>query len=211
MAGLSAASSGNAEGDGRSPDPLVDRRAARGNRTRTLLLDATIDLIDGGNPAPKAHPVAARVGVCDRLVFHHFTNLDQLFSLAVERQISRYQALTTVIPAHGPTEVRIRVIARQRRRLFEAVGPVLRASYARLPAPPALSEVLARQRTLLRHQVEVILQPEIAARGDQAAEVREILHLITGWQCWSALRFESGHSATQAEQITVFTVDRVLR
>ncbi len=211
MAGRCEASGGDAEGDYRPPDPMVDRRAARGSRTRAFLLDATIDLINGGNPSPGARQVAARAGVSDRLVFHHFTNLDQLFTLAVERRASQYSALTTVIPAHGPAEMRIRVIARQRRRLFEAVGPVFRASYARLPATAALTKVLAHQRRLLRHQLEVILRPEIAARGAQAPEALETLHVITGWQAWSALRFESGHSAIRAEEITVFTVDRVLR
>ena len=210
MAVRGAASRGDAEGDDR-PGPTVDRRSARGSRTHTFLLDAAIDLIHGGDPAPKAHQVAVRAGVSDRLIFHHFADLDELFTQAVERQASQYQALTNVIPAHGPAEVRIRVVARQRRRLFEAVGPVLRASYARLPATAALTEVLAHQRRLLRRQLEVILRPEIAARGDQAPQALEALHVITGWQCWSALRFESGHSATQAEQITVFTVDRVLR
>lgn len=211
MAGRWVASSGSADDEDRRPDPMGDRRAARGSRTRVFLLDATIDLIDGGNPAPKAHQVAAHAGVSDRLVFHHFADLDQLFTLAVTRKASQFEALTSVIPAHGPAEVRIRVIARQRRRLFEAIGPALRASYARVPAPAALAEVLAHQRSLLRHQLEVILKPEIAARGAQAPTALETLHVITGWQCWSALRFESGHSATQAEQITVFTVDRVLR
>jgi AcrR family transcriptional regulator len=211
MAVRSAISGGDAEGGYRPPDPAVDRRAARGSRTRTFLLDATIELIDGGNPSPRARQVAAHAGVSDRLVFHHFTDLDQLFTQAVERRASQFSALTSVIPAHGPAEVRIRVIARQRRRLFEALGPVLRAAYARLPATAALTKVLVHQRGLLRHQLEVVLRPEIAARAAQAPEALETLHVITGWHCWSSLRFESGHSPDRAEQITVFTLDRVLR
>jgi hypothetical protein len=80
-----------------------------------------------------------------------------------------------------------------------------------LPATAALTRVLVHQRRLLRHQLEVILRPEITARAAQAPEALETLHVITGWQCWSALRFESGHSAVRAEEITVFTLDRVLR
>jgi TetR/AcrR family transcriptional regulator, regulator of autoinduction and epiphytic fitness len=202
-------------GDGGVPrrpsDPRSDRRLARGDRTRTFLLDATIDLIGAGNPSPTAQQVATHAGVSNRLIFHHFTDVDQLFTLAVERQTSHFEGLTAVIPARGPTDVRIQVIARQRRRLFEAIGPALRASYARLPAKAALAEVLARHRRLLHLQLEVILKPEIVARGDQAPEALESLHVITGWQCWSALRFESGHSPTSAERITVFAVDRVLR
>ncbi len=194
-----------------APEPTPDRRLARGSRTRSFLLDSTIELIDAGNPSPTAPQVAARAGVSNRLIFHHFTDVDQLFTLAVERQAARFEPLTTVLPARGPTEVRIRVIARQRRRLFEALGPALRASYARLPARAALSEVLARQRRLLHLQLEVSFRPEIVARGEQASEALETLHVITGWQSWSALRFESGHSAARAEQITVFTVDRVLQ
>lgn len=210
MAGRRVASGGDAESDYRPPDPTVDRRMARGSRTRSFLLDATIDLIEGGNPNPGARQVAAHAGVSDRLIFHHFDNLDHLFTMAVERKASQFSALTTVIPARGPVDVRIRVIARQRRRLFEAVGPVFRASYARLPATAALTKVLTDQRRLLRHQLEVILRPEIAACGAEAPEALETLHVVTGWPCWSSLRFESGHSATQAERITVFTVGRVL-
>jgi TetR/AcrR family transcriptional regulator, regulator of autoinduction and epiphytic fitness len=203
--------SGDGEALRRPADPTSDRRLVRGSRTRSFLVDATVDLIGAGNPSPTAHQVALHAGVSSRLIFHHFADVDQLFTLAVERQASRFEALTHVIPASGSTDVRIRIIARQRRRLFEAIGPALRASYARLPAKAALAEVLARQRHLLRVQLEVILKPEIVARGDQAPEALESLHVITGWPYWSALRFESGQSANQAEQITVFTVDRVLR
>lgn len=200
--------------DGRFRDwaegPGGDRRVARGSRTRALMLDSMIDLIDAGDPTPTAREVAERAGVAVRTLYHHFGCLDRLFTGAADRQVSHYRYLVTSVPPHGPLEVRIRALARQRRLLFEAIGPVLQASSARTPASTALTDVLDGQRSLLRQQLARTLEPELATLRPGPAMLLEALTTVSGWQHWAALRGESGHSAAQAEQAVVFTLLRIL-
>jgi AcrR family transcriptional regulator len=189
----------------------VDRRLARGKRTRTIIADALIDLIDAGNPHPTTRQVAARAGVSLRTVFHHFNHVEILFRSAAGLHLSRHRRLVAAIPPHGPIESRIRATCHQRRELFEVIGPVLRVAYARAHGSPGLNAVLGQHRSRLRRQLAVTLGPELSARGRQAKALLDTLELTTSWQSWSALRFEAGHSASSAEQFMAFAVTRLLR
>ena len=155
----------------RSPDPGSDRRVARGSRTRDDLMDAVIELIDGGHPTPTGKQVAERTGVAVRTLYHHFGRLEALWTAAVERQLSHHRTLITAIPPHGPAEARIGILAGQRRRLFDAVGPVLQA----YSAPPAPQRCVGRDPRpaagLLRDQLARTLAPELDRLGPRAPAV----------------------------------------
>jgi len=186
--------------------PATDRRMARGTRTRELLMSAMIDLIDAGHPTPTAGRVAARADVAVRTIFHHFDGLDDLYCQAVDRHVTRVRSSIAADPPQGPLEVRIAIVVRQRRRLFEAIGPVLQASYARAPAIPALSEVLDGHRWALLQQLARSLAPELDACGPLAPAMLTTAGAVSGWSQWNTLRFEAGHSAPQAERTMVFLV-----
>lgn len=173
-------------------------------------MDAVIELIMAGDPTPTARQVAERAGVAVRTLYHHFGHLDLLFTAAADRQVSHYCSLVTGIPPHGPLEVRIRALARQRRLLFEAIGPVLQATSARTPASAALTDVVDRQQTLLRRQLARTLGPEIADRQPASPMLLDTLTTVSGWRHWVTLRSDSGHSAAQAEQAVVFALMRIL-
>ena len=190
--------------------PGSDRRVARGSRTRDALMDAVIQLIDAGHPTPTARQVAERTGVSVRTLYHHFGHLEALWTAAVERQLSHHRSLITAIPHRGPIGERIRILAHQRRRLFDVVGPVLRASEVRVPPSAALVDVLEHQRAILRDQVARTLAPELVVRGPEAPVVLDTLEAVTGWQHWNTLRCSFGYSAAQAERTVVFTVAQVL-
>jgi AcrR family transcriptional regulator len=211
MTGGWAAPTSGAKGGRSRSDPGRDRRTARGSRTRASIIAAVVELIGSGDPAPSSRQIAHQAGVSVRLVFHHFGDLDVLFARAAEDQVARYRSLITIIPPRGPVETRIRIICRQRRRLFEAIGPVLRASSARSPVVAAQSDVLADQRIILRRQIAVTLAPEIHARGQLAPVVLDTIDVATGWQNWNALRLDAGHTASSAEQVMAFAVSRLLR
>jgi AcrR family transcriptional regulator len=190
-------------GDG---EPL-DGRLARGVRTRNSIVEAIIELIESGNPRPTNREVADQAGVSVRVLFHHFEGVPVLYRSAVELQSSRSRSLIGIIPPHGPLDVRIRAICRQRRQLFEAIAPVVRASEAR---DSNLPDVLPDLRALLRHQLTVSLRPEILSRGGDAPVLLESLDVAAGWQNWRTLRFNAGRSASQAEQVMVYTVTVLL-
>jgi AcrR family transcriptional regulator len=194
--------SGANGGDGTRDAGSLDGRVARGIRTRHSIVEATIELIESGNPRPTSKEVAHQAGVSVRLVFHHFEGVHVLFRSAAELQSSRSRWLIGAIPPHGPLDGRIRAICHQRRQLFEAITPVLRASQ---PKAPNLPDALAGLSALLHQQLSVSFRPEILLRGGDAPLLLESLDLAAGWQGWMALRFDAGRSATQAEQLMVYT------
>jgi AcrR family transcriptional regulator len=165
----------------------VDRRLIRGDRTRTVIIEAMIELIEAGNAYPTAHQVAEHASVSVRSLYHHFGDLDGIFLRAARLHASRYRSLIVAIPPHGPVEPRIRATCRHRRRLFEAVAPVHRVAYARTVAP------------------------ELRSHGGGAPYLLEALDVTTGWEAWHALRHHARHSASSAERVTVYAVTHLLR
>lgn len=189
----------------------VDRRLIRGDRTRTVIIEAMIELIEERNTYPTAHQVAEHARVSVRSLYHHFGDLDGLFLRAARLHVSRYRSLIVAIPPHGPVEPRIRATCRHRRRLFEAVAPVHRVAYARTDGLPGLAELLADHRSLLRRQLAVTLGPELRSHGGGAPYLLEALDVTTGWEAWHALRDHARHSASSAERVTVYAVTHLLR
>ena len=82
----------------------MDRRLIRGDRTRTVIIEAMIELIEAGNAYPTAHQVAERASVSVRSLYHHFGDLDGIFLRAARLHASRYRSLIVAIPPHGPVE-----------------------------------------------------------------------------------------------------------
>ncbi len=146
--------------------------------------------------------MAQRAGVSVRLVFHHFREVRELYRSATELRASRTRPLIGIIPPHGPVDLRTAVICRQRREVFEAIAPVLRATMARTSDR---DDGTAELRALLRHQLVVGLRPEILSRGGHGPLLLESLDLAIGWHRWSSLR-DGGRSAVEAERVMVRTV-----
>ena len=56
-----------------------DGRIQRSERSRQLIIEAMIDLINNGNLIPTAQQVADQAGVAIRTVFRHFTEMEKLY------------------------------------------------------------------------------------------------------------------------------------
>ncbi len=190
----------------------ADRRLARGAATRDALVQAAVDLLLTGDLRPTSRDVASRAGVSRRLVFHHFSHLDLLLSRAVTSQLDQ---VALAAPPHGPVDVRIDVLCRQRRDLFERLDPVLvAATWLRHGARPPSTAVRSADAVLhprLRQQLVRTFAPELGRfDGDDARTVLDWLDAVTGWEYWRVLRTRVGLDSFEAERRTAGLVRRVL-
>jgi len=64
----------------KSIESKVDGRKQRSERSRELIIGATIDLINEGNLMPTAQEVSIRADVGIRSVFRHFADMDSLYA-----------------------------------------------------------------------------------------------------------------------------------
>jgi AcrR family transcriptional regulator len=200
-------------GRGRAaPDQASDRRLARGDHSRLALLEAMIDLIDGRAEPPSAKKVARRAGISRRMIFNHFEGgMDGLLVGAVELALARQHSQVRGVPPRGPTPPRVRALCRQRRQLFEQLGPVYRTAYARASMSSGLVRVLAAQRSVLRGQLAHTMAPELRASGADAGLLLDALELATGWEAWCGLRDLALQSASAAERAMTFAAGQLLR
>jgi AcrR family transcriptional regulator len=199
----------------RAPPPTSrhrhhDGRLARGWRTRRLLIEALVDLVDQGAIAPSIQQIADRVGVSVRVVFLRFDGKDELILASVALQSERHRAVLFAIPAKGPAELRVQALCRQRRIYFEEITPIFQAANILGCTTDGLRQLLACDRELLRDQLAVTLAPEVRARGSLSEELVNALERATGWDAWQALRGSQGSSVAAAERAMVFTAVHLL-
>ncbi len=192
----------------------VDRRRARGSATRAAILRAAGELLRDGDPRPSSRRVAGRAGVSRRLVYHYFSGVDLLLLDAVEAQLHHQLASIAAPPARGPRQARIEAVSRQRRALFESVGPAILAAGWRGEAArhrEARPESAGRLRVAgLREQLALTFGPEIERWGRDGPLLLDTLDLMTGWEQWYGLRVRMGLSASASEQRLAAVLSRLL-
>jgi AcrR family transcriptional regulator len=190
----------------------VDGRLARGERARGAIVDALLDLIDGGDLRPSAARVAARAGVSLRSVFQHFSDVESLFAAAASRQAERLATLVGTVPDEGPLPDRLVAFVRQRARLLEAIAPVRRAAILMEPFSSELQGRLGAFRKLKADEVRRVFATELARRSP-AARRRLLAALVTAasWSTWQALRDHQGLTHAEARRVLRLTLETLLR
>jgi TetR/AcrR family transcriptional regulator of autoinduction and epiphytic fitness len=188
----------------------VEGRSPRAERSRAAIADAALELLREGHLRPTAGQLAARAGISERLVFHHFTDLEGVFRAVVERQLAAVEQRVPTVPTTGPLEIRLRAVIDARSDMHEWITPVRRASVVREP----FSETLAANRAMLnagsRRQVGEVFAIELAERDPaDADDLLAGLDLALSWSAWDALRTR-GTSVEQARRVVERTVRALL-
>jgi AcrR family transcriptional regulator len=191
--------------------PQTDGRLARGERARTAICDAMLDLIEQGDLRPTAPRIAERAGVSLRTVFQHFRDLEALFATVSDRHAARLRPVLQPIQTDGSLEERIDAFVRQRARFLEALTPVRRSAVLMEPFSPEVARQLGRVRKLGRVEVERVFAIELGRRSP--AERREIVAALTAascWATWESLRRHQGLALPAARKVLARTMAALL-
>jgi TetR/AcrR family transcriptional regulator of autoinduction and epiphytic fitness len=187
-----------------------DGRLARSARTRDAVVDALLDLLGEGDLRPTAARIAERAGVSLRIVFHHFDDLEAIYSELADRQAERVKPLAVPIPVALPFARRVEKFSAQRGRLLETLSPVRRSAVLMEPFRPALAKRLRHARDLMRAAAIAAFAPELSKLGaDEKRATVAALDVITSWVAWEQMRRHQGLSETEARGVMATTI-RVL-
>ena len=96
---------------------------------------ALVELLQKGDPDPTARVIAERAGVALRFVFHHFSDIDDLYRTVAGLQLERHWSDLPTFSAKLPLSARIERTVRHRSILYEEISPVRRAAIRRRRAP----------------------------------------------------------------------------
>lgn len=194
-----------------SASTQVDGRRARGERTRLRVLEALLALVEEGELRPTAQEVASRAGVALRTVYHHFEDVEALRRMALNLQLTRHREILQPVNPKADLDERIALVARQLRKLFEAVTPIRRATMFDEHSSPDMAEGLRRSRLVRRNHVAQAFAAEIAKRSSEGRTVLDALDTTTAWQSWHYKRTSLDRSAGAAEKILILTLHDLLQ
>ncbi len=189
----------------------VDGRTARGQRTRSAVVDALLALQEEGDLEPTAQRVAARAGVALRTVFAHFSDMETLWAQAGERVLAKIAALADVPGSDLPLDERIERFCASRARVLEAVLPVLRAARLR----EHTSAALRRNREIFAAagdaEVGVVFATELGPLAEaERAVVLSAFHVVAGGPAWELLRCHRDLDVDEAADVLRRTVRRIV-
>jgi len=186
--------------------PEADGRRRRSQTSRARIVEAMLELVHAGNPAPSAEGVAARAEVGLRTVFRHFADMESLYremSAAIEAE------LTTMIekPFEGATwQERVVELVGRRAAVYERIAPFKGASEAHRRQSAFLQadhdRMVEAARRILRNQL-----PPAVARDIGTFET---LDLLLSFEAWNRLRTDQGLSERRARTLLEAAVRRCL-
>ena len=189
----------------------LDGRLARSARTRRAVVDALLDLLNEGDLRPTAARIAERAGVSLRLVFHHFDDLDTIYSELADRQAERVEPLIIPIDVALPFPLRVEVFSAQRGRVLETLSPVRRSAVLMEPFRPALAKRLKHSRDLMRAAAIAAFQPELKMiSADERRTKIAVLDVVTSWVAWEQMRRHQGLSETEAREVMATSIRALL-
>jgi TetR/AcrR family transcriptional regulator, regulator of autoinduction and epiphytic fitness len=189
----------------------LDGRLARSARTRHAVVDALLDLLGEGDLRPTAARIAERAGVSLRLVFHHFDDLEAIYSELADRQAERVKPLTVPIAVTLPFARRVEEFSAQRGRLLETLSPVRRSAVLMEPFRPALAKRLKHARDLMRTAAIAVFTPELSnLAADEKRTTIAALDVATSWVAWEQMRRHQGLSETEARGVMAATIRALL-
>jgi TetR/AcrR family transcriptional regulator, regulator of autoinduction and epiphytic fitness len=189
----------------------LDGRLARSARTRHAVVDALLNLLDEGDLRPTAARIAERAGVSLRLVFHHFDDLEAIYSELADRQADRVKPLAVPIAVTLPFARRVEEFSAQRGRLLETLSPVRRAAVLIEPFRPALAKQLKHARDLTRAASIAAFMPELSKlAGDEKRTTIAALDVITSWVAWEQMRRHQNLSESDARAVMATSIRALL-
>lgn len=150
-------------------EPAVDGRRQRSERSRTAVIEALLALYDEGTVRPTVAQVAERSGVSERSVFRHFTDMEDLASAALERQLAEVRPFFAAPEAEGSQPERIDALVAHRVALHGRMANLARAAAHHAASSTTVAQAVAARRQLLRDQVEVQFAPELRSLAPEAA------------------------------------------
>lgn len=184
----------------------TDRRNVRSQRTRTAISTAMLQLLEEGHDEPRAQQVAQRADVSVRAVFHHFEDMEGLYTEIVCIQAIHIMSLLAVIPHARSTIGKARQIVEMHDNLYSMAAPLrngVRFSVA-ARGSKRIRETLQQLRHATSSQIQQSFVREISHHSNPYDAVSRI-EAVTSFEMWDHFRRIQGCSrdATRTQMLNL--------
>ncbi len=190
----------------------TDGRVLRSRRSRQVVADAMLGLLQEGVLRPTARQVAERAGVSERAVFRHFQQVDALFEAVCDRQVERISRIAPPRVSVGEAiDERIEKLVHRWSEINEKVSPVRRAAILYEPDSPVISRRHGWMRDLLAREIRELFTPDLAGLPRvEREDTLTALGAVLSWSTWEHLRRHRRIGRNRARRILAMNVRALL-
>lgn len=161
-----------------------DGRRLRSDRSRQLIVQSMLHLVNEGNLQPTAQQVADHASVGIRSVFRHFEDMESIFEMANELSRDHYTGLFSGGNREGSLQQRILHATQYHAEAYETLGNVLLSVIGRRWNSAVMRKNYATHQRNLRKDLDQWL-PELK---NLTPSRREAVDAIASFEYWHRLR-----------------------
>lgn len=194
-----------------NPPSRIDGRRLRSERTKQLIMEAFLALLNDSATMPTAAQIAERAGYSVRSIFERFPDLNALRVATVDYSLAQAAALAPPRHVDGDRPTRIRSHVETRAGTCERGISIWRVFLFTVDESEELKLRLsiARQRTIDRF--EIMYRPELATLGEVERKYMLItLEALTDMESWARMREMYGMSFEEGCAVWIHAIDRML-
>ena len=180
-----------------SLETQVDGRVARSERTRKVIAEALLALLEEGVQRPRALEIAKRADVAVRTVFQHFDDMEGLYAEILSHQSERIAPFLAPLDPHRSTADKVRTLVEMRDNMYALAAPLRRGMMRVEAAAKSQTFNLALQelRRAMTQQIQQGFVKELHLNTDPF-DVLPRIEAITSFEMWDHFLQVQGASRT---------------
>jgi hypothetical protein len=177
----------------------VDGRRLRSDRSRQVIVEAMLRLIDGGNLAPTAQQIADHAKVGIRSVFRHFEDMEAIFATGDQIWREGFIGKSSAVDPELSLTARINWAVKELQTQFENNSNIMKSTAIRRWRSAFLKQNYAKYQHKMRSDISRAL-PEI---GQLSASRQEAIFAIMSFEYWDRLRDHQSLSTDDSAELLV--------
>lgn len=189
-----------------SPARHPDGRKQRSERSRLAIVDAMLDLIEGGRIEPSAAEIAERAGVSARTVFRHFEEMDSLYREMTERMEAQIMPIVQQPFTADGWRAQLGELLDRRAMIYERIMLLkIAASIRRFS-----SDYLMFNYQRFIHLERVGLENVLPSDTRKDAVLMSAVEMCAGFQTWRRLRQDQNLTPDQSRDVVRLAIGKLL-
>lgn len=191
-------------------DITSDGRTARSQRTRTAISNALLQLLEEGHHEPPVQLVAKRANVSVRAVYHHFDDIEGLYTELVDMQSKRIMPLLTVVSGRRSTLGKARHLIEMHDDLYTLAAPLYNGVRFSVAARGSqeISTTLQQLRLATSSQIQQSFKSELNQHRNPYDAISR-LEAVISFEMWDHFRRVQGCSrhATRTHMLALLMAE----
>lgn len=191
-------------------DIASDGRHARSQRTRAEISNALLQLLEEGHHQPAVQQVAKRANVSVRAIYHHFDDIEGLYTELVDMQSRRIMPLLTAVSKRRSTVSKARQLIEMHDDLYTLAAPLhngIRFSVAARGSQKIFT-TLQQMRLATSTQIQQSFKSELGLHHNPYDAISR-LEAVISFEMWDHFRRVQGCSrhATRTHMLALLMAE----